>query len=260
MGKNVENQTIIYEQPVNELMRICLRLEHCFQQIHHFLPIDDVWAARCITASFVEILAILDRPDLKTKFTQEIQRMYESFAKLQDSPGVDASMLNHILSDIESLKSQLSGISSKFAPELREDKFLDGIKQNLDYQASPYSFDIPAYHYWLSHSYEQRSEKIQAWLTSVAFVESMVNTILSFIRKSNYLHPKQANNGFFEQSLDSTVTWQLIRIALAPEIACLPRISVGRHRLCISFMHPNTEIKIEPFEENFDFQLSCCAI
>lgn len=59
--------SIIYEQPLNEIVRTCLRLEHVFHSAHHFLAKSNTWDYRAAVRALTEIMAILDRPDFKGK-------------------------------------------------------------------------------------------------------------------------------------------------------------------------------------------------
>ena len=50
---------IIYEQPLNEHMRVCLRLEHLFTQLHYGLDGAHALDSRSALAALVEILNLL---------------------------------------------------------------------------------------------------------------------------------------------------------------------------------------------------------
>src|SRR3990167_4743370 len=63
---------IIYEQPLNEIIRVCLRLELLFQQIDHRLNDISILGTREIVSLVINVLNILDRPDLKAKLAKEL--------------------------------------------------------------------------------------------------------------------------------------------------------------------------------------------
>ena len=58
---------IIYEQPLNELIRICLRLEYLFGLIKQGRKNTD---NRQTIRAMLDILSITERPDLRTKLGQ----------------------------------------------------------------------------------------------------------------------------------------------------------------------------------------------
>jgi cell division protein ZapD len=60
-------EPVIYEQPVNEHVRVCLRLEQLFNQTLHWMRGTSAWDSRAAISALLEILNVLDRPDLKAK-------------------------------------------------------------------------------------------------------------------------------------------------------------------------------------------------
>jgi cell division protein ZapD len=96
-------ETIIFEQPVNEHTRACLRLEQLFQQLAHCLGGPSVWDSRSALAAIIDILNILDRPDLKTKLTKELCRHLANLARLEQTPHVDRKKLSVILIELEDI-------------------------------------------------------------------------------------------------------------------------------------------------------------
>jgi len=52
-----------YEQPLNERIRLFLRLDFLFQQIDHTLPRDAAWDSRATLASLLDILNIFSRAE-----------------------------------------------------------------------------------------------------------------------------------------------------------------------------------------------------
>ncbi len=84
-------EPIIYEQPVNEHMRVCLRLEHLFEQAMHWLHGTHSWDSRAALAVILEIINVLDRPDLKTKLVKELSRYITVLARFAETPHIDRS-------------------------------------------------------------------------------------------------------------------------------------------------------------------------
>ena len=55
------NNTIIYEQPLNELIRVCLRIEQLFLQIDHQMVDTSMIGTRTLVASIINLLQLVDR-------------------------------------------------------------------------------------------------------------------------------------------------------------------------------------------------------
>ncbi len=250
---------ITYEQPVNELIRICLRLEHCFQQAEYYMQGDSVWDTRNVLTAINEILNIIDRPDLKTKLTQECQRHHENLEKLQHSPNIDITKLQHILDNLDTVRSQLHKTAGKFAQKLRENKFLEQIRQQLA-SGEAYAFDTPAYHCWLAQPVNTRIQQLSSWIKELNLIQTASRLLLQLTRQSNVAKPQTAVAGFYEQTLDSQASWQLIRVLIPTNVSAYPEISVGRHRLCIRMLTPSNNEKATQTDADVNFSLACCML
>ena len=80
---------IIYEQPLNEVIRVCLRLEQLFQQLDHQHGDLSPISLRLWVSLIINILNLLDRPDLKAKLAKELSHHLSAVLRLEDTPGVD---------------------------------------------------------------------------------------------------------------------------------------------------------------------------
>ena len=87
---------IIYEQPVSEHIRVCLRLELLFQQAKYRLQAGSVWDSRAAIITLIDILNLLDRPDIKTKLTKELCRYLSVLSRLEKTSEVDHQKLSNI--------------------------------------------------------------------------------------------------------------------------------------------------------------------
>ena len=102
----MDNETkIIYEQPLNELLRVSLRLEHLFHQLDNCQPeqISTPQHSRTIIKLIIDLLNLLDRPDLKFKLSQEFNRLMSTFSRLQRAPEISHKMLNNTLERLQQL-------------------------------------------------------------------------------------------------------------------------------------------------------------
>lgn len=74
-------------------------------------------------------------------------------------------------------------------------------------------------------------------------------------------HPEVAYRGFFQRSLDSNTSHQIIRVLLPHEEAIFPEISGGRHRFTIHFLEqPNPNRRAIQRTTDIPFELACCVI
>ena len=48
-------ENYIFEQPLNEIMRVCLRLEYLFKQLRYFITKDSVWEIQTAIITIIYI-------------------------------------------------------------------------------------------------------------------------------------------------------------------------------------------------------------
>jgi cell division protein ZapD len=63
----VTTEYISYEFPLNERMRVFIRLEQLFLQLDHFLAGSSIWDKRASVGTLVDILQVFSRHDLKAE-------------------------------------------------------------------------------------------------------------------------------------------------------------------------------------------------
>lgn len=76
----MESDYITYEQPLSELMRVCLRLEQLFDKITLLKDNTATWQTQVLMTALIDILVVLDRPDLKGKLTKALNRLIEKLS------------------------------------------------------------------------------------------------------------------------------------------------------------------------------------
>ena len=82
------DSVIVYEQPLNERIRNCLRLEHLFLAVQEGLSGDGFWNARTALVSMIEISDLLSRSDTKGELIKELERQFGTLCSLRNNPGV----------------------------------------------------------------------------------------------------------------------------------------------------------------------------
>lgn len=256
--------SVTYEQPLNENIRLFLRLEHLFNQLQYYLKVTTPQNCRLALETLLKIVDVSDRPELKAKLAQAINQQAAVLAQLECSPQVDIQKLQDILHQLDCLTDAIhqSG-RMKIGEDLRQDPFLKQIRMQLNNPAGPCNFTVPAYTLWLHLPEERRKADLSKWKTEFNLLEKIVNTILKLSRDSAPAQKVVANNVFYQQSLDPNSPCQMVRISLPVNLNIYPEISVGKHRLSIRFRPLFSEQDNEHWkniQNEFPFQLSCCRV
>lgn len=254
----IEN-VITYEQPLNELIRVCLRLEQLFFQVDHQIKDSSVIGTRNMIALIINILQLLERPDLKAKLAKELSHQMQLLAKLEKTPEIDHVKLNELLKQLDELGRWFIESNGRIGQNLREIELLNNLRLHLATPGGGCSFDIPVYHYWLQQPAEIRMETIKSWLTEFNKIRLANDLILKLVREESKTHQKTASNGFHQELLDPQTNLRLIRVRVPKNIVAYPEISLGRHFLSIRFYIPTILERPTQYQHNLSFWLSYCT-
>lgn len=250
---------MIYEQPLNEQIRLCLRLEYLFDQVNYYVTKGSMWDSHQLLKIILEILQTTDRPDIKNKLYQTLHQFAHTLSQLEKLPDIDKEKLNVTITKINHHIDVLYADQKKIGQELRENEFLASIQQKLYTPAGTCGFNLPAYQLWLRQKIEAH-QQLLTWLKHLAELQDIVNTILKLLRESSHFKTMDADKGFYQSNLDPNNFSQMIRVKLPQDKNIYPEISVGRHRLTIYFFTIDIKGKAFQTSNNFVFELACCKI
>lgn len=257
----MENKNIIYEQPLNEQVRLCLRLEYLFAQADHYLGKKSEWDIRQAIGTLLEISNITDRPDLKNKLGQILTQHATTLSQLEKFPDVDKNKLKDILNKINVLLDSLRTNTQKPGQILRENEFLNTIQQRLHTPAGACNFSLPGYYLWLRQDQEKISAKLLTWLEAFQQIHEVTKIILNVTRQNtDFKKDIKATGGFYQANLETNINYQMIRISIDGEKKLFPEISIGRHRLAIHFFNIDINGRATQTTNDVIFELACCKI
>ncbi len=221
------NELITYEQPLNEVIRVCLRLEQLFQQIDHQLPDSSQLGTRNLITYIINILHLLDRPDLKAKLAKELTHHLANLMRYNQSPDIDAEKLRGLTTQLEELSRALIDSSGKIGYRLRDTELLNTLRMHLASPGGGCSFDLPIFHYWLQQPTATRMATIQTWLSDFAQIRSAVTLLLDLVRKNVKIEQKTAVHGFHQELLDPQSNLRMLRISIERSIAAFQKSALA---------------------------------
>lgn len=254
------SELIFYEFPLNERIRVFMRLEQLFLQSDHFLKGQTVWDCRAMIASLLDILAILGRNDLKSELLKELDRHSKTLTRISESGAVDLNRLRSTLDELGIIGGEIYDCCGRLGGGLMESELFKSISQRSSIPGGSCVFDLPAYHYWLEQAEETRHRQLEQWLQSFDILRRAITMILRLIRLSTAPSEEIAPGGFYQQNLDKNLPYQLIRVGVARELPYYAEISGGKQRFTVRFMTFETAIRPAQTDEDISFQLTCCAL
>ncbi|MBU2570186.1 MAG: cell division protein ZapD [Gammaproteobacteria bacterium] len=253
------NSPIVYEFPLNERIRILIRLELLFKQLGHFLEGSTMADRRAAINTLLDILTIFSRNDLKSEILKELERHIKVLNQLAGSEGVNAEKVNEILDELNQTSHNLYAASGKIGLKVMGNDLFQSISQRSSIPGGTCSFDLPAFHYWLEQDETVQQQALEQWTKPFKDIRKAIDMILGFIRQSSTPTEEEAEAGFYQSSLDKSLPLQLLRISVDRSIPCFAEISGGKHRFTIRFMRPAPDgSRPTQSQENVPFMLTCC--
>jgi cell division protein ZapD len=255
------NDTITYEQPLLERMRLFMRIEELMHRFRFSLEGKSGWETHCALTTLIEILDLTNRVDLKRELMKELERQIANLSRLVSEPSVDQDRLNRIIDQQRALIEEIHTINGQLDQHIKANDLFGSIRQRNAIPGGTCDFDLPAYHYWLARPASERRELLHTCSRPFQEINEAVGLVLKLIRNSAEPRTTVAPRGFYEQALDSSVPWQMIRITLPSDTPCYPEISAGRQRFSVRFLKPGDMTqRARQCEQDITFELACCAL
>lgn len=253
---------VIYEQPLNERIRTLLRLEHLFQQAAYRLAGEhSVWDSRAALDSLLDVQSVLARNDVRSEVLKELERHATRLTAYERNPNVDTNALQEVLAELDAVIDRLHAIGGQIGQKLKTNEFLNSVRQRSSIAGGTCGFDLPAYHYWLQQPAAQRQQDLLGWHHEYDALRDAVYLILRIIRQSTPAKAHCAEAGYYQQSLDTSIPYQLLRVIMPADSPYFAEVSAGKHRFTIRFLQmPSMEQRPVQAEEDIDFHLSCCVL
>jgi len=251
---------IRYEHPLNERIRTLMRLEDLFIRVRHFSAHEAPADHHAALVALFEITDVAARADLKTDLLQELERQRQVLAPLRANPKIDRAALESLLEEIDAVSAQIHAQQGRAGTHLRDNEWLMTIKQRTALPGGVCEFDLPAYHYWLNRSAEERRHDLGSWIEPFAPIAAGVAIVLRLLRENGRASRHTAHHGAFQLMLTTTKVAQLLRLTLAREIPCVPEISANKYALNIRFIGVSGMNRGAVHDGDVDFELMFCNL
>lgn len=251
---------ITFEHPLNERMRVFLRLEQLFKQFDFFLPQEAVWAARAAVSALLDIAGLAGRADLKNELLKELDRNSTNLARIRHQRGVELQVLEQVLGQLQQAGARIQGMEGPIGQSIREHELLKAVAQRASIPGGSFSFDLPQFHYWLEQPSAGRRGELLGWVQSLQPVRDALGLLLSLTRGSSGPRPMTAPKGFYQDTLDVQLPHQMLRIAIAQDAPWYPEVSGHKQRFSIRFLENGPGTRPTQTQTDVDFMLTCCVI
>lgn len=255
------NTTINYEFPLNERIRIFIRLEQLFLQFNHHLQGSTFFDKRAALSTLFDIVAIFKRNDLKSEVLKELDRLANVLNKIAANQHVDNQKLVEVSAQISEMSKNLYATTGKIGHHIADNDLFQSIAQRSSIPGGTCSFDLPEFHFWLTQDDAVSFEDLTQWSQPFIAIFEAIVLILNLIRNSHTTTEELAPSGFFQITLDSNLPQQLLSVEIQKNQPYFVEISGGKHRCTIRFMQPSHgNQRPKQCLENVPFILTRCII
>ena len=255
------SDSLTFEQPLHERVRLLLRLEALAQRFGDALEGGRAFDHHEALVSLVDIYALVTRVDIKRELMGELERQTANLDRLASRREVDAERLTEIREDQRRLHAALEAQAGALDHHVRGNEFFTSVRQRMTLPGGAFDFDLPIYHHWLAQPSVARSALLQDWFAPLHSVAEATSQVLTYLRQSGRGETIVAEDGFFERSLDTNRTWQLLRVSVDRNLGVYPEISAGRQRFTVRFFAPGDfRSRPAPAAADIEFRLCCCAL
>jgi len=251
---------IRYEHPLNERIRTLMRLEDLFTRVRHFSAHEAPADHHAALVALFDITDVAARADLKTDLLQELERQKQVLAPLRANPKIDGAALESLLAEIDAVAAQILAQQGRAGTHLRDNEWLMTIKQRTALPGGVCEFDLPAYHYWLNRSANERRHDLGSWIEPFAPIAAGIAIVLRLLRENGRASRHTAHHGVFQLMLTTTKVAQLLRLTIAREVPCVPEISANKYALNIRFIGVTGMDRGTVCDGDVDFELMFCNL
>ncbi len=251
---------LVYEQPLTERIRTFLRLEFLFEQCEHHLALTSAWDSRASVAAILEIGSLLTRGDVRTEVLKELERCLLFLNRLSGSPDVDGTRLQSVLTELETLRYAMNGDGRQLGLGLKENEFLNNIRNRLAIPGGTCQFDLPVYHAWLTQPHSKRTRDLQHWLEEISPLRDTINLLMALTRESALPTRETAEQGMYLHIFEGPAC-PLVRVMVPATSGVYPEISAGRQRVTIHFLERHEAAgRAQQTKRDIGFKLVCCQL
>lgn len=249
-----------YDYPFNERIRTLLRVEDLLAKILHNVAAGHEYHHHCALLTFLQVLDVVDRSELKLELLQELDRQKHAMHLLVGNPAIAVETLQTTLNDIEVASNSLRTETTKLGQTLRANEWLMSIKQRAGIPGGVCEFDVPSYHYWLGLSQERRTRDLESWLQPLIPMQQAIIIILRILRGSGATSKLIATKGGYQKMLSGAKPAQMLKIEVEDNVHCFPEVSANKYAINIRFNTLDCTQKPQKCEDDIQFSLTLCNL
>ena len=254
---------IIYEQPLNEKIRLFMRLEHMFNRFDHYVSEPSKTNSQTAIELLLELHEMSSRLDVKSAILKIIDHQTTVIKSYHGVDDVVEDKKSSIIDILEEKTKELYSFHGQFGQYLKHHSFLNFVKQRLSVSGGLNTFDAPIFNLWINQPVEMRSEQLQEWIKPYKKSREAITLVMDLIRKSAESVEYLAEDGFYQSTLragNNAKNYQLLRVHIPSSYSYYPEVSAGTQRFSIRFVSvDDLAERGKQVRDDVTFSLSICG-
>lgn len=212
---------ILYEFPCSEKIRFYLRLEALKQRLDWFLTLDGKAAHQAAINALFDLSDVAARSDLKNELLKALLQQRRDIEALPANATVDGQPAKTVLALVSEAANSVSAAVGRTSQILRDNEWLQLIRNRQRLPGGTCEFDLPQLHYWLSQPAEIRRQELLSLAQTLLPITNAAQLILDHLRAQTIISDAVAEHGTM-QIPTSGSPYQLARIWMPQESQCIP--------------------------------------
>lgn len=247
----------VYEQPLNEKMRLFMRLSHLMKRFNHHLEVPTPENCQAAIMILLEIYSLTSRLDVKNSALHIMDSISQTIRENRDFDGSEQVRMNRYLERFEDKSKQLYSLSGQLGQHLKAHNFLSILKQRAAIAGGVNGLDIPLFNYWLSLPEKKRLRDLNDWIQPYKIAYGAIELLMQVILENKDTKTLTAEGGFYQASLGLDKEYQMLSVELPNNMEIYPEISAGKQRFSIRFVDASAlDTKGKQNIENIEFTLN----
>lgn len=243
---------ITFQLATHYLPKIALRIECLYQTISQAREESHPVIHHYALKNVIEILQIIEKPELKSRFLKELMRIEHALPK--SSKEVPQELSNSLYTQIQML-TQVVGL---FGEGIHQDPFLQVFRQTLPAHTQDCEVHPPQLLFWLESKPSTRQGDLTLWLANLNSLYMTIVLYLRLLRSTAEFDSIPMMNGFYQKSLPPKSSCHLILLRIDKSFGIVPRIQLGHHGLSLRLCEATSLREIK--ETNAQFDLAICQL
>ena len=219
-----------FELAMTESSKLCARLEHVFLQIRTHIAQKGHAPRQLALESMIELLQVLDRPDVRTRLLYLVQGISEYFSAMPSSEAFRFDALNADFAlDMHYLRSE----PTRLGHALAHDALLKQLRAYITMHGRSAYHLSPLCHLWQDLDEGTVIACFQRWFEPMLPLEACVMRIMKLMRLYYQSTVYDVPLGFAKWDIPKSMQIFFVGVSVADTL--LPTVSAGQQMVSVTF-------------------------